>query len=191
MRMRGSSHPGTEVLIEYNSTPTGTPGDPGPGCQAEPLPHHFLSDSGSQSLGLRVQSHVDRGKGPHPEETQGEDRGSPRDACVALRTAVGDHGMWRPDMTSLTPLRGRSDGLGHRACVQVSRLKEPSCAGSQGRILTGALGPQDIQVVTAFIPGRPRQACGNEPSLLLSSQGSWLGEMLALRRAKMAAEGGA
>ena len=50
MRMRGSSHPGTEVLIEYNFTPTGTPGDPGPGCQVEPrLFHHFLSDSGSQS----------------------------------------------------------------------------------------------------------------------------------------------
>ena len=50
MRMRGSSHPGTEVLIHYNFTPTGTPEDPGPGCQVEPhLPHHFLSDSGSQS----------------------------------------------------------------------------------------------------------------------------------------------
>ena len=50
MRMRESSHPGTEVLIEYNFTPTGTPGDPGPGCQVEPcLLHHFLSDSGSQS----------------------------------------------------------------------------------------------------------------------------------------------
>ena len=50
MRMRGSSHPATEVLIEYNSIPTGTPGDPGLGCQAEPpLLHHFLSDSGSQS----------------------------------------------------------------------------------------------------------------------------------------------
>ena len=95
MRMRGSSHPGTEVLIEYNSTPTGTPGDPSPGCQAEPLPHHFLNDSGSQSLVLRAQSHVDRGRGPHPEETPGEDRGSPRDACVALQIAVGDHEMWR------------------------------------------------------------------------------------------------
>ena len=50
MRMRGSSHPATEVLIEYNSIPTGTPGDPGPGCQAKPrLLHYFLSDSGSQS----------------------------------------------------------------------------------------------------------------------------------------------
>ena len=50
MRMRGSSHPGTEVLIHYNFTPTGTPEDPGPGCQVEPhLPHHVLSDTGSQS----------------------------------------------------------------------------------------------------------------------------------------------
>ena len=49
---------------------------------------------------------------------------------------------------------------------------------------------QDIQVVTAFSPGKPREACGNEPPLLLASQGSWLGGMLALRRAKLAAEGG-
>ena len=29
--------------------------------------------------------------------------------------------------------------------------------------LRRALGPQDIHVVTAFSPGRPRQGCGNEP----------------------------
>ena len=60
-------------------------------------------------------------------------------------------------------------------------MKEPSCARSQGRTLRGALGVQDIQIVTAFSPGRPRQACGNEPPLLLASQGSWLRGMLALR----------
>ena len=57
--------------------------------------------------------------------------------------------------------------------------------------MRGALGAQDIQVVTAFSPGRPPQACGNEPPLLLAFQESLLGGMLALRRAKLAAEGGA
>ena len=70
-------------------------------------------------------------------------------------------------------------------------MKEPSCDRSQGRTMRGAVGAQDIQVVTAFSPGRPPQACGNEPPLLLAFQGSWLGGMLALRRAKLAAEGGA
>ena len=50
---------------------------------------------------------------------------------------------------------GRSEGLGHGARVQVSRVKEPNCARSQGRPLSRALGPQDIQMVTTFNPGRP------------------------------------
>ena len=68
----------------------------------------------------------------------------------------------RCDITDLTGRSG-SEGLGQRPWVQVSRVKEPSCARSQGRTLRGPLVPQDIQVVTAFSPGRSRQACGNEP----------------------------
>ena len=57
-------------------------------------------------VGLRAQSHVDRGRGPRLAETRGEDRGSPRDACAALPTAMGDHGVWCPDVTSLSLLGG-------------------------------------------------------------------------------------
>ena len=35
------------------------------------------------------------------------DCGSPGDACVALLTALRDHGAWHPDVISLIPLAGR------------------------------------------------------------------------------------
>ena len=80
----------------------------------------------------------------------------------------------RCDITDLTGRSG-SEGLGQRPWVQVSRVKEPSCARSQGRTLRGPLVPQDIQVVTAFSPGRSRQGCGNEPPKpQFPSQLSWL-----------------
>ena len=54
MRTRGSRHPTTEGPIEYNSTPTGPPGGPGLGCQAETLrPLTSSVNSGIQRLGLR------------------------------------------------------------------------------------------------------------------------------------------
>ena len=66
-------------------------------------------------VGLRAQSHVDRGRGPRPGETQGEDRGSPRDACLALLTAVEDHGVWHPDVMSPTLLGGEKRGPGSQS----------------------------------------------------------------------------
>ena len=50
-------------------------------------------------------------------------------------------------------------------------MKEPSRARSQGRPLRGALGPQNIQVVAAFSPGKPQHGCGNEPLNLGSPLG--------------------
>ena len=53
MRMWVCSHPGTEGPIEHNSTHTGTPGGPAPGCQAEtPLPLTSSVNLGIQGFGL-------------------------------------------------------------------------------------------------------------------------------------------
>ena len=117
-------------------------------------------------------------------ETRGEDQRRlrvPRDACAALPTALGDHGVWRPDVTSLTDPDGREEV---RAWVQVSTVKEPSCARSQDRILRGAPGPQDIQGITALSPGRPWQGWGNEPPTPACLSGVLAGVGLILRGEK-------
>lgn len=136
---------------------------------------------------------MERGRGSRLAETEVRDRGSLKGIHVRPSDRPVRTQVWRPDDRLLTPLEGRT-GPGSQSLwgklVQVSRGKEPSSARSQGRTLWGPLGAQDIQVVTAFSPARPLQACGtvSSPACL---EGSWLGGMLALRRAKLAAEGGA
>ena len=64
-------------------------------------------------------------------------------------------------------------------------MKEPSCTRSQGRTLRGALGPQDIQVISALSTGSLRQGPGNEPPTPACLSGIVAGEGLVLSGASL------
>ena len=134
-----------------------------------------------------VQSQMGSGRGPHPTETQGENQRRlrvPRGCMCSPPNSPGGPGVMasRCDVTDPDGRGGVRPGSG--VWVQVSRVKEPSCARSQARTLRGALGPQGIQVVNAFSPGRPRQGCRNEPPSPACLSGVLAGESLVLRGAR-------
>lgn len=97
----------------------------------------------------------------------------------------------RCDITDPTGRWG-SEGLGQRARVQVSRVKEPSHARSQGSG-AGGPGPQDIQVITALQPWETLAGVvGMSSPLWFPSQVCWLDRAWVSKGSKIRwVEGGA
>ena len=137
-----------------------------------------------------------RGRAPRPVETRGEDQRRlrvPREyMCCPPDSPGGPRGMAsRCDITDPTGRWG-SEGLGQRARVQVSRVKEPSHARSQGSRGRGLWGPRTYRSSLLSALGDPGRVVGMSSPLWCPSQVCWLDRAWVSKGSKIRwVEGGA